>query len=61
MAKYSALAKKIVLPDNAILVDGTDKYLSAGIIDEHSHIAGSRGINEGAQESSAEVAHRRHY
>ena len=36
-------------------MDGTGKYLTAGIIDEHSHIAISRGGNEGTQESSAEV------
>lgn len=39
----------------AIIVDATDKHLTAGIIDEHSHIAISRGVNEGTQESSAEV------
>jgi len=37
------------------LVDGTGLHLTAGIIDEHSHIALSRGLNEGAQSSSAEV------
>jgi imidazolonepropionase-like amidohydrolase len=36
-------------------IDGTEKYLTAGILDEHSHIAISRGVNEGSQESSAEV------
>ncbi|WP_343329759.1 amidohydrolase family protein [Polaribacter staleyi] len=35
-------------------IDGTGKYLTAGIVDEHSHIAAS-SINEGAQNSSAEV------
>ncbi|SDR91063.1 Imidazolonepropionase [Polaribacter sp. KT25b] len=35
-------------------IDGTGKHLTAGIIDEHSHIAAS-SINEGAQNSSAEV------
>ncbi|MDN3620628.1 amidohydrolase family protein [Polaribacter undariae] len=38
----------------ATVVDGTGKHLTAGIIDEHSHIAAS-SINEGAQNSSAEV------
>ena len=36
-------------------IDAAGKYLTAGIIDEHSHIAISRGVNEGSQESSAEV------
>lgn len=40
---------------NAIKIDATNKHLTAGIIDEHSHIAISRGVNEGTQASSAEV------
>ncbi len=39
---------------SAIEIDGTGKHLTAGIVDEHSHIAAS-AINEGAQNSSAEV------
>ncbi|MEZ4817059.1 MAG: amidohydrolase family protein [Flavobacteriaceae bacterium] len=38
----------------AIVIDATGKHLTAGIIDEHSHIA-ALGINEGGQNSSAEV------
>lgn len=38
----------------AIEIDGTGKHLTAGIIDEHSHIATS-AVNEGAHNSSAEV------
>ncbi len=37
-------------------IDGTGKHLTCGIIDEHSHIAISRGVNEGTQYSSAEVS-----
>jgi imidazolonepropionase-like amidohydrolase len=40
---------------NATTIDGTGKHLTSGIIDEHSHIAISRGVNEGSQESTAEV------
>lgn len=36
-------------------IDGTGKHLTPGIIDEHSHIAISGGVNEGTQSSSAEV------
>ena len=36
------------------IIDGTGKHLTAGIIDEHSHIATS-SVNEGGQNSSAEV------
>lgn len=35
-------------------IDGTGKHLTAGIVDEHSHIATS-AVNEGAHNSSAEV------
>ncbi len=40
---------------NARVIDATGKHITAGMIDEHSHIAGAGGINEGAQSSSAEV------
>ena len=40
----------------ARVVDATGKHLSAGIIDEHTHIAIFNGsVNEGGQNSSAEV------
>lgn len=42
-------------PNNTVVVDGTGKHLTPGIIDEHSHIALTRGVNEGAQASSSEV------
>jgi imidazolonepropionase-like amidohydrolase len=38
----------------ARVIDGTGKYLTAGIIDEHSHIA-ALSINEGAESVTAEV------
>lgn len=45
------------LSDNtAILIDGSGKHVTPGIIDEHSHIAASQGINEGGHNSSAEVS-----
>ena len=37
-----------------LVIDGTGKHLTSGIIDEHSHIAAS-SINEGGHNSSAEV------
>ena len=39
---------------NAVVIDATGKHLTAGIIDEHSHIA-ALAINEAGQNSSAEV------
>lgn len=38
----------------AIVIDATGKHLTAGIIDEHTHIA-ALAVNEGGQNSSAEV------
>ncbi|MBP9797437.1 MAG: amidohydrolase family protein, partial [Chitinophagales bacterium] len=46
---------KNISAKNATIIDGTNKHLTAGIIDEHSHIAISDGVNEGTQSSSAEV------
>ncbi|WP_034044120.1 amidohydrolase family protein [Wocania ichthyoenteri] len=40
---------------NAKVIDAKGKHLTAGIIDEHSHIAAA-SINEGGQNSSAEVS-----
>ncbi len=40
---------------SAVVIDGTGKHLTPGIIDEHSHIAITRGVNEASQSSSAEV------
>ena len=36
-------------------VDGTGRHLTCGIIDEHSHIAISRGVNEGSHHITSEV------
>ncbi|HEY0976164.1 MAG TPA: amidohydrolase family protein [Flavobacteriales bacterium] len=36
-------------------VDATGKHLTSGIIDEHSHIAISRGVNEGSHSVTSEV------
>jgi len=37
------------------VIDGTDKHLTSGIIDEHSHIAIYGGVNECTQAVTAEV------
>ncbi len=39
----------------AKIIDAKGKHLTPGIIDEHSHIALSGGVNEGSKASSAEV------
>lgn len=38
------------------VIDGKGKHLTNGIIDEHSHIAISAGVNEWSEASSAEVS-----
>jgi len=52
--KIKAVGKNLSA-NGAKVIDATGKHVTAGIIDEHSHIAGSGGINEGAQSVSAEV------
>lgn len=54
--KIAALGKSLDASSYAgvKVIDATGKHVTAGIIDEHSHIA-LAGVNEGAQASSAEV------
>jgi imidazolonepropionase-like amidohydrolase len=52
--KIKAIGKNLIAA-NAKIIDASGKHLTAGIIDEHSHIAISRGINEGTQAVTAEV------
>jgi imidazolonepropionase-like amidohydrolase len=40
---------------SATIIDAKGKHLTSGIIDEHSHIAISRGVNESGHNSTAEV------
>ncbi len=51
--KISKIGKNLS-DGNAKVIDATGKHITAGIIDEHSHIAAA-SINEGGQNSSAEV------
>jgi imidazolonepropionase-like amidohydrolase len=52
--KITAIGKNLSA-NGAVVIDGTGKHLTAGIIDEHSHIAISRGVNEGTQTVTSEV------
>ena len=51
--KIAAVGRNLV-STNAKIIDGTNKHLTAGIIDEHSHIAAA-SINEGGQSVTSEV------
>lgn len=54
--KIVAVGKGIKAPAGAVIINGEGKHVTSGIIDEHSHIAISKGVNEGSQASSAEVS-----
>ena len=51
--KIAAIGKNLNV-SAAIIIDGTGKHLTPGIIDEHSHIA-TVSINEGGQSVTSEV------
>ncbi len=55
--KIVRIAPNIDAPKMAYakIIDAQGKHLTPGIIDEHSHIALTAGVNEGTQASSAEV------
>jgi imidazolonepropionase-like amidohydrolase len=42
-------------PNDAVVINARGKILTTGIIDEHSHIALTRGVNEGGQAVTCEV------
>jgi imidazolonepropionase-like amidohydrolase len=51
--KIAGIGKNIA-EANARVIDGTEKHVTPGVIDEHSHIAAS-SINEGGQSVTSEV------
>ena len=53
--KIAAVGKSLGNPKSYEIIDGAGLHLTPGLIDEHSHIAISRGVNEGGQANSAEV------
>jgi imidazolonepropionase-like amidohydrolase len=53
--KIVRIAKNIEAPKDALVVDAQGKHLTPGIIDAHSHMAGSGALNEAGQAISAEV------
>lgn len=52
--KIKAVGKNLAA-GGAKVVDATGKNITAGIVDEHSHIAATGGINEGTQSVTSEV------
>ena len=53
--KISAMGQNLKVPAGAQVIDCTGKHITAGIVDEHSHIALTRGVNEGGSSNSSEV------
>ncbi|HWZ35670.1 MAG TPA: amidohydrolase family protein [Mucilaginibacter sp.] len=52
--KIKAVGKNLPA-GSAKVIDATGKHITAGIVDEHSHIAATGGINEGTQAVTSEV------
>lgn len=53
--KIKQIGTDLSAPSGAVIIDGTGKHVTPGIIDEHSHIAISRGVNEGTHAVTSEV------
>ncbi|MBD1393623.1 amidohydrolase family protein [Mucilaginibacter glaciei] len=52
--KIKAVGKNLSAA-GAKVIDATGKHITTGIVDEHSHIAATGGINEGTQSVTSEV------
>jgi imidazolonepropionase-like amidohydrolase len=53
--KVREVGKGLNAPGNAMVIDGTGKHVTPGLIDAHSHMAADGGVNEAGQAISAEV------
>jgi imidazolonepropionase-like amidohydrolase len=53
--KIVDIGEKVMVPENAKVIDGTGQYVIPGIIDCHSHIAIDGGVNEGSVSVSSMV------
>jgi imidazolonepropionase-like amidohydrolase len=53
--KVMQVGKNLAAPAGAVIIDATGKHVTSGIIDAHSHIAISQGVNEGTQAITAEA------
>lgn len=53
--KIARIGQQLTTPSGYQIIDASDKYLTAGIIDEHSHIAINGGVNEASEAVTAEV------
>ncbi|MEO0468609.1 MAG: amidohydrolase family protein [Bacteroidota bacterium] len=53
--KIKAVGTDLNAPEGAQVIDGSGMHLTPGIIDEHTHIAISMGVNEGTHSVTSEV------
>tara|TARA_B100001248_G_scaffold80419_2_gene58383 strand:+ start:1052 stop:4039 length:2988 start_codon:yes stop_codon:yes gene_type:complete len=53
--KIIEIGENLKTPPNFTVIDASNKHITSGIIDEHSHMAAT-SINEGGHNSSAEVS-----
>lgn len=53
--RFTAIGKDLSAPSGVRVIDATGKHLTAGLIDEHSHIAIDLGVNEGSDAITSEV------
>jgi imidazolonepropionase-like amidohydrolase len=50
-----SVGRHLSAPSKAMIIEGTGKHVTPGIIDAHSHTAGFGGVNEAGQAISAET------
>jgi len=53
--KITKIGKGLNAPRDAVVIDGSGKHVTAGLIDAHSHSAIVGGVNEGSNTTTAEV------
>ena len=53
--KIAKIGKGLTLPPGVRVIDATGKFVTPGLIDEHSHLAISQGVNEGTHNVTSEV------
>jgi len=53
--RFKKIGHNLTTPSGYRVIDATNQHITAGIIDEHSHIAIARGVNESSEAITAEV------
>ena len=53
--KIDRIGKNLKAPSGAIVIDATGRHVTPGLIDPHSHLAVSGGVNEGSHSITSET------